>query len=209
MIGVALLAGSGCGGDKPATCAAPDSGARAGFHAPAPGETWLPDCNNPLRREYWRVFAVSADSAYTFPRLDGEAGLAGDCFSPGASDIGPLVLKYRLCGSAVTAEDVALVNNMVPAEALAITHHLHAMFQFGFGGNETVGVRDIFPSPAPTDVIDACGLHPATNSPELTALCGRVADALQAGTTAAIIYEGLVVVELVSLLDELYGVTPR
>ena len=83
---VALIAtGVACAADPLAnptgSCEPSGNGARPGYHAPA-GSTWLPDCANPLRREYWRVFAKGPSSAYTMPRLDGERRLMPVCTDP-------------------------------------------------------------------------------------------------------------------------------
>ncbi|HEY8947171.1 MAG TPA: hypothetical protein VIM73_23165, partial [Polyangiaceae bacterium] len=75
-------------------CEAPDDGSRPGFHFSS-DSTWLPDCENPLDREYWRVFARSASSAAIVPRPDGAPELREPCTTE--HELSPLVRKYGLC----------------------------------------------------------------------------------------------------------------
>src|SRR5688572_18848786 len=86
------------------SCRAPNSGARAGYHAPS-GDQWLPDCQNPLRREYWRVFATSPTAAYTIPRLDGHPALQPAC-TDAQHQLAGVVRRYGLCSPATSTEDV-------------------------------------------------------------------------------------------------------
>jgi hypothetical protein len=178
------------------SCQPSGDGARAGYHAPGDSD-WLPDCQNPLRREYWRVFAQSSTSAYTIPRIDGDPRLQVVCADP-AHALAPLTMRYPLCAAADSAEKVARVNDLAPADALALTHFLHGQLRFAAGSST------IDPFPMPTDIIDACKLHP--NSPELQAMCDREANRLQNGIDIAFPYDGPAAVELAARLNELYGV---
>lgn len=182
------------------SCTASGSGARAGYHAPGDSQ-WMPDCQNPLRREYWRVFLNSARSAYTIPRLDGEPALQPACRDAGHA-LAPLVQRYGLCAAAENAQQVARVNDLAPADALALTHFLHQGLRFVAGG-QGVG---IVPFPIPSDIIDACALHPAMNSAALADICAREADRLRNGFDIALTYQGPGGVELAARLDELYGI---
>jgi hypothetical protein len=178
------------------TCQAPDSGARAGYHAPGDSQ-WLPDCQNPLRREYWRVFALDATTAYTIPRLDGAPQLKPLCTDP-QHPLAPLTTRYPLCAPAMSQAEVSRINAMTPADALALTHFLHSQLRF------VAGTASIAPFPPPTDIIDACKLHP--NDTALTRMCDREADRLRSGVDIAFTYEGPAAVELAARLNELYGV---
>ena len=182
------------------TCRAPDDGARAGYHSPQ-GSDWLPDCQNPLRREYWRVFAKSRTSAYTIPRLDGHPLLAPAC-SDAQHEVAPLVTRYALCAPAMSSQDVALVNNMAPEDAQQLTRFLHRRLRFEVG----TAVLGITPAPIPTDILDACALHPDQNSPDLTAMCNRERDRLRSGNDIGFAYAGPGAMELAQRLNELYGI---
>ena len=64
------------------------------------------------------------------------------------------------------------------------------------------------PWPIPSDIVDACGLQPAANSAALTAVCERERAGLQSGFENATGYTGPGGVELVTRLNELYGIPP-
>lgn len=183
------------------SCEAPNDGGRAGYHAPG-DSTWLPDCQNPLRREYWRVFATTQTSAYTIPRLDGEPRLQPAC-ADAADALAPLVARYGLCASAMTQEQVTRINDMAPVDALTLTHFLHGQLVFTAG----VNVLGIDPFPMPSDIIDACALHPIDNSAYLTAICDRERDRLASGIDIGFTYQGPGAVELAAALNALYGIT--
>jgi hypothetical protein len=179
-------------------CSGGGDGSRAGDHSSE--DTWLPDCENPLAREYYRVFARSGTSAYTMPRLDGASGLQPACMDD-EHELAPLTQKYLLCESASSSADVERVNDMLPEDALAITHFLHERLKFDIGP----GDRGISPSPFRTDVVDACELR-ARRSEELEAICERERARLRAGTDEGFTYDGQGAVQLVARLNELYGI---
>lgn len=180
------------------TCKAPDDGARAGYHTPQ-DSMWLRDCKNVLAREYWRVFARSQTSAYVMPRVDGAPELAPAC-SSSAHELHPLAVRYALCEPASSEAAVDRVNDMLPADALTIAHFLHTQLKF------VAGPESIRPFPIPTDILDACQLSPAQNSPELVAICERERQRLQSGHDIGFNYEGPGAVELARRLNELYGI---
>lgn len=180
-------------------CGTRTDAARAGYHSPA-GAPWVPDCQAPLRREYWRVFATDADHGYTMPRLDGVSLLAPVC-RDSEHPLRAIVDTYGLCDAARTPEDVARVNHLLIADALRITHALHGSLRFV----PTEGGSGIDPFPIPSDILDACAL-PGTLSPELQAICQREVDRLQSGLGIGFTYMGTGGVELVARLNELYGV---
>src|SRR5262249_5553806 len=115
--------------DNPTGDCSGEAGARPGYSIPERGTIWLPDCKNPLKREYWRVYAVTPHSAYVLPRPDGAYQLDGVC-NPDAAPLRPLVARYGLCRAATTPEDVDVVNDMKPTDALKITHFLHTQLVF-------------------------------------------------------------------------------
>ena len=185
------------------SCTAPSGGGRAGYHVPGDDDVWLPDCANPLRREYWRVFAMSQTVAYTIPRMDGEPRLQPAC-ADHTHPMAILVGRYGLCASATNQMEVTRVNNMAPVDALALTHFLHGQLVF----HTTTAGLGIDPYPIPADVLDACGLHPSTNSPDLTTICTRERNRLQSGNDIGLAYTGAGGPELVDRLNELYGIAP-
>jgi hypothetical protein len=178
-------------------CPAPSDGSRAGYHS-ASGSTWISDCNNVLRREYWRVF-LHHESAYIIPRPDGAPELQTICADVQHA-LRPLIDHYRLCSMATDTAHVKQVNNMKPADALQITHFLHTQLRFK-------AVDDgITPFPIPSDIIDACNLHPQANSSEFTAICGREQNRLKSGQDIGFTYTGPGARELAARLNELYGI---
>jgi hypothetical protein len=180
-------------------CRAPNSGARRGYHGPAPGDTWLPDCQNTLKRDYWRVFATDETSAYTMPRIDGNPLLGSVCLDP-QHELAPLARKYPICGAAETAGQVATVNAMDPADAQKLTRFLHTRLRF----TVVETGPGIAPFPMPDDVLDACALRPGTEA--LTALCRSEKRRIDSGIEEVPNYQGPAGVELVARLNELYGI---
>jgi hypothetical protein len=180
------------------SCEASGDGSRAGYHSAA-GTTWLPDCRNTLQREYWRVFAQARDSAYVIPRPDGARELGRACSDP-AHELNSVVVKYSLCGAASSPAEVERVNNMQPVDALAITHFMHGMLRFISTGS------GVSPYPLPTDILDACALHPDGASAELRFICDRERDRLSSGQEIGFDYSGPGAIELAELLNELYGI---
>lgn len=183
------------------TCRAPDSGARRGYHSPDAGDLWLPDCNNPLKREYYRVFAKSSTSAYVIPRPDGAHELELPCNDP-THVLRGLVEQYSLCQSAGDTATVDKINSMPPADALALTHYMHG--QLVFEPVEGILAMNLRPYAIPSDVVDACALHPDERSSELSVDCTAQQKAIDTGTDGPLF--GTTAPELAKLLNELYGV---
>jgi hypothetical protein len=184
-------------------CQPMGNGARAGYHAPTDSR-WLPDCQNPLAREYYRVFTTSASSAYLMPRPDGDPLLQPVCSDP-QHELHALVERQALCSAAESEAAVAQVNNIPPADALRIAHYLHSQLKWRFV--ERSG-PSITPHPLPSDIVDACVIDAKANSAEFESLCKRERDRLASGIDIGFFYNGPGGVELVARLNQLYGIAP-
>src|SRR4051794_39553191 len=93
--------------------APPGNGARPGH-----SHSWryLPDCQAPLRREYYRVFAWSESVASMFPRPDFAPSTAQICTSEAAgSPLRAVFERYTLCDS---QPNIERVNAMKAVDAL-------------------------------------------------------------------------------------------
>jgi hypothetical protein len=179
------------------SCATADRGARAGYHDPGDSQ-WLRDCQNPRKRDYWRVFARSATSAYTIPRIDGDEGLQPICADP-QHPLAPLTHKYPLCRQAENDAELALINGMLPADALALTHFLHVNLRFHPTPNGPA------PYPVSPDFFDACNM-PRASSADFQAVCAREEENVRSGFPIGLVYRGTAAAEMSERLNELYGV---
>ncbi|HEY0739383.1 MAG TPA: hypothetical protein VGD69_30955 [Herpetosiphonaceae bacterium] len=182
-------------------CTAPDDGSRAGYHS-AQGSTWIIDCENPLRREYWRVFLGRDQRAAIIPRPDGAPELQPACASVDHPLRG-LVERYGLCAQAANEAQVIRVNSLLPGDALQITHFLHTQLRF----RVTPEALGITPYPIPSDILDACALHPEANSAALNAICERERGRIDGGAAVGFVYTGPGAAQLVERLNELYGIS--
>lgn len=146
-------------------CRAADDGGRACVHAPAHGDTYLPDCRAPLDREYWRVFARSPESAYIFPRPD-PSGLAAGICDGDDEDLARLFDRNGLC---TETADPRVVDDVSPADALAIARALHErlVFEAVDAGGGTWTIR---PTPMDDDLAAACEL-PAADVGAVKSVC--------------------------------------
>jgi hypothetical protein len=195
-------------------CAVSSDGSRLPYHYAA-NAVWLPDCRNPLRREYWRVFLRPTDtsSASVIPRPDGAPGLGAICSDP-THELRPLVDKYPLCQPAATQEQVRIVNAMVPFDALQITHFLHRQLKFAAvhttipaPGGGTARWSAVRPYPIPSDIADACALKKSTGSATFHEKCRSIMDNLKIGLwRSEPVWIGDEAEELASRLNEIYGV---
>ena len=129
-------------------CESEDNGSRTCYHSPTNSDTYLLDCESQLNREYWRVFAQSETSAYIIPRPDG-LGLIYDLCDD--SEIGMLMDTYGLCTETLGASEVAIINDIPPADALRITNELHQHFLFTVDDDGMIS-----PWAPPNDIVDAC-----------------------------------------------------
>jgi hypothetical protein len=178
----------------------PDEG-REGYSASEGDDVWVPDCANPLKREYWRVYSVDGAHAYMLPRPDGEPYLQPACDDPQHA-LSDVVGRYGLCASAASAEDVDKVNAMALADALEVGHYLHTQLRFVV----VVNAVGIAPYPLPSDIVDACRIGGDANPAELEALCERERERLRTGFEIGYAYTGSGAVALVERLNQLYGI---
>jgi len=172
-----------------------DNGARPRYHSPAANATYLPDCNLPLKREYWRVFAVSESSAYVIPHMDtfGVASKHGVCtdevvkrMSRGDDELAYLLKKYNLCKEDLDSVDIQVLKNMKPAEALRITHALHKQLCFqaqaeppgGLNPNgphkSQDGLWTITPEALDDDINDVCSRLLKKDYPAAADYCDKI-----------------------------------
>jgi hypothetical protein len=137
-------------------CETTEDGSRSCYHAPMNTDVYLPDCNNTLEREYWRVFAMDQNSAYIIPRPDG-MGLFYDLCDD--SEIGILMDTYKLCRETLRATDIDLINNIPPDDALLIANALHENLFFTVDDNGGLN-----PWAPPNDIVDVCNMSSDNDS---------------------------------------------
>jgi hypothetical protein len=187
------------------SCGTRTDGARAGYQAPSPDDVWVPDCQAPLLREYWRVFApkgAPGGTGYVIPRPDGASQLRPVCDDAG-HPLRAVVDRYGLCQVASSPAQVDEVNSMTIGDALHVTHFLHTQLVFAVD----TSALGIAPFPVPSDIIDACDLASASPpSSDLELICQRERDRLASGFAIGFSYTGPGAAELVSRLNQLYGV---
>lgn len=143
-------------------CETSDNGARTCYHAPMETDIYLPDCENTLNREYWRVFASDENSAYIIPRPDGMGLLYDLCDE---TDIGFVMNEYGLCLETLGANEVEQINNIPLTDALTITHVLHQQLFFTVDDNDQIS-----PWAPPNDILEAC-LYSDDNDSVVSAYC--------------------------------------
>ena len=129
-------------------CESDSNGARQCYHSPMESDIYLPDCQTDLSREYWRVFAMSETSAYIIPRPDG-MGLTYELCED--LHVGELMNTYSLCTETLGSNEVDIINDIPPDDALLITNALHANFLFTIDENDLIR-----PWAPPDDIVDAC-----------------------------------------------------
>jgi len=162
---------------------------------------WVPDCQNPLLREYWRVFSSDGVSAYAIPRPDGAPELGVPCADPQA-ELHSLVDRYELCATAGAA-DPSVINNIQLSDALRITHYLHTQLKFVVSSQYFLGIQ---PFAIPADVVDACALDGGSNSTDLESICQYVRDYALKGVEAPFTSTDAGTSELAMRLNQLYGI---
>lgn len=140
-------------------CVADNDGGRPLYHSPG-DSTYLPDCKNPLKREYWRVFARTDGGVGVIPRLDNTGLKYGLC--PGVPNEEPnldpelaqTMVQNCVCDNC-GQDTVTRINNMTPEDALMITNALHhrLIFQYDEDGGS------ISPWAPDDDIVAACDLR--------------------------------------------------
>lgn len=195
------------------TCTAPNSGARVGA-LPGEGDVWLPDCKLKLAREYWRVFVRQTGTAFILPDPLAVQLYVQACAAV-QHPLYDIVTRYSFCNPPSTHRPS---DEMTPADALAVAHYYHvgsdaSAYGLIFGDHPP----GILPDPFLTDVMDACKLTTADDSPGLSGLCEQAAALLtlesagpDAGQNADLIYSGQPGADVAYLLNQLYGIdAPR
>ncbi|GFH60229.1 hypothetical protein CTEN210_16705 [Chaetoceros tenuissimus] len=187
--------------EMPADCKSDSDGGRLGYHEPAPTDTFLSNCNNPLKRELWRVFKKETGTAYIIPNPSGLGLVYNICDEYGG--FGPMAdqyivkdaNKYGLCNG-----DSSLVNDIDPDVALKFTTIFHRHTKFT---NKNGAIDPWVPD---DDVIAACD----TLSKDSTAMnyCNDVKGKCSNGscTEQIIIPDSDTVNILVQALNLIYGV---
>jgi hypothetical protein len=178
-------------------CTASSTGERIGLPPLAAADSWLPDPNAPLRREYWRVFVRPSGTAYILPdpTLPPQYYISS-CATP-EDPLFEILMRYSFC------EPQGSWDEMTPTDALAVAHAYHQQLAFSFYS------PGIVPAPVLSDVIDACELGNADDSPEFGVLCDFARDtcAREDGTTIPNDYwTGQGGADLAYHLNELYGI---
>jgi len=185
------------------SCGTRDDAGRAGYHVPADDDVWVPDCQNTLAREYWRVYSQDGLTGYVIPRPDGAPEFSTPCADP-QHELHLLVVRYGLCSAAGSPEQANIINHIDLPDALHLTHFLHGQLKF-VAAQDGSGIE---PFPIPGDIVDACALGGAMNSSDLEAICQRERDRLQSGIDIGFSYTGPGAAELVMRLNQLYGIAP-
>ncbi len=112
-------------------CTTTGDGSRPSFHIPLEGETYLPNCQNPLRREFWRIFVKEDGTAYMSPRPDGLGIPLGICDFSDGHLIAHMAKLYGLCNDPVTDQvDPNIINSMEPLYALEFSTIFHRQLHF-------------------------------------------------------------------------------
>ncbi len=161
-------------------------------------DTYLLDCQAPLSRELWRVFAIDAQTAYVIPRPDATGLSLGICDGDDA-ELADLFDRNGLC---VEIADPAVVNSMTPADALAITHALHERLDFTAEGSGS----EWWVSPFAPDgeLYDACAL---SDSADIADFCASLTETMDAGECRqlASTFTEAQATAMAAALDELYA----
>ncbi len=175
-------------------CMPDTDGSRECYSVADDAATYLPDCDGPLKREYWRVYAESEQLAYVIPRPDG-MGLEFEICG-GGDELAELFERNGLC---TESGDPNVLNHMRAVDALAITHALHERLRF-----RAVPYSDewgTIPWAPPDDIAAACemGLLDDGDLCEFYSTC----------STLAMIYDEDQAYLLASAMNALYGTADR
>jgi hypothetical protein len=193
-----MVVSTGCVGagieNPTGDCPAPGNGDIACYSVTGPDLEWVLDCDHPLERTYWHVYATRDPvTAAMLPRPDA-AGLAfGLCDDP---DLGALFERNHLCEPSLDAAGVEAVNAMTLEDALAISHALHERLEFRA---VQAGDRwEIAPWPLPEDLEVACAAE----------VCGEYLDAVCGGTDVGVLLtlDEAQATDLAASLNQAYGI---
>lgn len=197
---VVVASGSppGSGVDNPSgDCVAQGDGGRLGYHSPA-GDTYVPDCQATLPREYWRIFVQDSGDAYMIPRPDGALALRAPCNNPD-HPLNAALNAYTLCQEITQP---AAVNAMDLDDALAISRLLHASLVFE---NDPEGGTFAFPN----DILEVCKSDNTFRNGPMQERCDFELEAEQSDTRIDIgwIHDGEQGTVLAAAMNALYGIT--
>ena len=175
-------------------CEAESDGSRLCYHSPEASDSYLPDCQNPLKRELWRVFALNESSAYIIPRPD-TMGLQFDLCESG--EYTELLQEYDLCAD-ITDPDT--INNIPIEKALQITNilHQHLVFSTDSSGQVTPWAPD-------EDMLLACQ---QIDDPIVDEYCGNISSQNESGECLelAFTYPEEAGLLFATTLNTLYGI---
>eukprot|EP01083_Nonionella_stella_P101989 289783_1 len=134
------------------------AGSRPQYNYSPSGRTiYVPDCKNPLKREYWRVFVVEPNgddsSVYIIPRPDNMGTKYGYCCD-GDDELCELFEKNGLCSSIINAETVQKINTIPLDEALIMMNKLHQ--KLTFIPNYYDECADVSPWAPDDDILEIC-----------------------------------------------------
>jgi hypothetical protein len=143
------------------------NGSRIGYHSS--NDIWVSDCDNPLDREYWRVFEKDK-GAYIIPRPDSSAYSNLILCENSDKLIMDLVFKYEICDKPLNKHKI---NSMPIGDALLLTHYLNSKLKFKVLNGQ------VFPSAIPADILAACQIRPHIK--EFESECTRFVQAYGCG----------------------------
>ncbi|CAB9524844.1 expressed unknown protein [Seminavis robusta] len=177
------------------------NGGRVGYHSPSPTDVYLPDCQNPLQRELWRVFVQEDGTAYMIPRPDGLGITYGLCNNDAFDqELMAKAQQYGLCDETVT--DPTVINSMTPEDALRFANAFHRQLRFSISDD-----NQIYPWAPDEDILLACeNITSQAALGHCEALANRCNDDTGECIEIGVIPSVEAVQELVPALNALYGV---
>lgn len=178
------------------------------------GGAHVPDCQNPLKREYWVVNSRSeGDGSFAaiLPRPDG-MGLKYELCDD--DELGELFKRNLLCNDTLSRDQVERINNIPLEEALEITHALHSRLVFrlqyvGWDGmSEGSSAWSISPYVPEKDSLAVCDMKLTTNE-NVFRYCERLTSRCDADgrcQAVGIIRSDAATKALVPAIKMLYGI---
>ncbi len=178
-------------------CPDGSDGSRFGDQSPDPTDTYLQDCANPLAREYYRVFATEAGTAYIYPAPGASQTILEACTATD-SPITTILTEYGLCENS----EAAAANSMTPEDATALARYLHQHLVFAPNAN------GIAPTALASDIYQVCLSDAAFAAGVMAERCSFEIGAVESGSRSeqgwTFNREQAVVTALA--LNDLYGV---